>query len=313
MAILVTGGAGFIGNCLCEHLIINGEEVIAVDDLSLGAIRNVDRLLDNPLFSFYEINVNSKKFKDLCAGAQIDTIFHLAANSNIGLSHKDPNIDIVNTFNTTFSVLEVMRKNNISELVFASTSAIYGDTNGVSAAEDHGPLVPHSHYGAAKMASEGFIYSYCENYDITAWITRFPNVVGDFATHGVVYDFVKKLSLDPNELEILGDGEQTKPYIFVTDLVDAMMFVWKNSADRINVFNIGNHTTTNVRRIAEITSSVMKLNPIFKFKGGKKGWIGDVPNFTYNFEKLRSAGWEPKITSDEAISRTAAWLKENLS
>lgn len=312
MAVLVTGGAGFIGNCLCEYFIINGEEVVAVDDLSLGATRNVHRLLENPLFSFYEINVNSKEFEDLCAGTQIDIIFHLAANSNIYLSHQDPYIDIKNTLNTSISVLEVMRKNNISELVFASTSAIYGDTNGVPAAEDHGPLVPHSHYGAAKMASEGFIYSYCENYGIRAWVTRFPNVVGDFATHGVVYDFVKKLRLDPNELEILGDGEQTKPYIFVTDLVDAMIFVWKNSVEQINVFNIGNYTTTNVRRIAEITSSVMGVNPIFKFKGGKKGWIGDVPNFSYNFEKLRLLGWEPKITSDEAISKTAAWLVGNL-
>jgi len=313
MAVLVTGGAGFIGNCLCELLILSGVEVIAVDDLSLGDIRNVDRLLENPFFSFYEINVNSKEFEQLCAGAQIDTIFHLAANSNIDLSHQDPNIDIINTLNTTISVLEVMRKNNISELVFASTSAIYGDTYGVSAAENHGPLMPHSHYGAAKMSSEGFIYSYCENYGITAWVTRFPNVVGDFATHGVVYDFVKKLYSNPDELEILGDGEQTKPYIFVTDIVDAMMFIWKNSRDQINIFNIGNHTTTNVRRIAEITSSVMELNPVFVFKGGKKGWIGDVPNFMYNFEKLRLAGWEPKITSDEAISRTAVWLKENLS
>ena len=162
------------------------------------------------------------------------------------------------------------------------------------------------------MASEGFIYSYSENYGIKAWVTRFPNVVGDYATHGVVYDFVKKLSLNQDELEILGDGEQTKPYIFVTDLVDALIFIWKNAKDPVNIFNIGNHSTTRVHRIAEIICDVMGLNPTFKFTGGKKGWIGDVPNFIYNFQKLSSIGWEPKFTSDEAIFKTAVWLKENL-
>lgn len=311
MSVLVTGGAGFIGNSVCERLLSDGEHVIVVDDLSLGNLNTIARFRSHPNFSFYEIDVNSEAFEELCSQNTISSIFHLAANSNIDLSHKEPQIDIQNTLNTTLSVLEVMRRNKISELVFASTSAIYGETYGASVSEDYGPLLPQSHYGAAKLGSEAFIYSYCENYGIKAWVTRFPNVVGDFATHGVVYDFVKKLRLNQEELEILGDGTQTKPYIFVSDLVDAMLYVFKNSTEQINTFNIGNYTSTSVRRIAEITCSVMGLEPSFSFTGGYRGWIGDVPNFSYNFEKLRRAGWEPTITSDEAIKRTAIWLKEN--
>jgi len=301
MKILVTGGAGFIGSHLVDLLLEKGHFVVAVDNLSLGRVENISHNLDNSNFVFFRANLlNKGEIKEIFEKYRFDVIFHLAANSDIAKSHENPEIDLQNTFLTTYSVLEMMRSYNVKEIVFASTSAIYGETK-KKIDENFGPLFPVSHYGAAKLASEAFISSFAENYGFKAWIIRFPNVVGERATHGVIFDFINKLKKDSERLEILGDGNQNKPYLYVKDLVEALVYIWEKTDEKINYFNVGVDSRTTVTTIAKIVCEEMGLSPQFVYTGGDRGWIGDVPEFNYSLEKVHSLGWIAKRSSDEAV------------
>lgn len=301
MKILVTGGAGFIGSHLIDLLLEKGHFVVAVDNLSLGRVENISHNLDNSNFVFFRANLlNKGEIKEIFGKYRFDVIFHLAANSDIAKSHENPEIDLENTFLTTYSVLEMMRSYNVKEIVFASTSAIYGETK-KKIDENFGPLFPVSHYGAAKLASEAFISSFAENYGFKAWIIRFPNVVGERATHGVIFDFINKLKKDSERLEILGDGNQNKPYLYVKDLVEALVYIWEKTDEKINYFNVGVDSRTTVTTIAKIVCEEMGLSPQFVYTGGDRGWIGDVPEFNYSLEKVHSLGWNAKRSSDEAV------------
>lgn len=305
MKLLVTGGAGFIGSHLCDALIGAGHEVVAIDNLSLGRECNLAQLDGNAGFSFVHGDLLDKPLlNDMVRGAGFDCVFHMAANSDIARSHASPSIDLDNTFLTSFRVLEAMREVGIKKIVFASTSAIYGEADG-AIGEDHGPLEPISHYGAAKLASEAFISSYGENYGIQSWIMRFPNVVGPRGTHGAVYDFVQKLRQTPNQLVVLGDGTQEKPYLNVADLVAAILLVWRSTNERMNIFNVGAPTRSTVADIARIVVEEGPGPAEIAYTGGNRGWIGDVPKFAYDIAKITALGWKPSMSSDEAI-RVAA-------
>jgi UDP-glucose 4-epimerase len=196
-----------------------------------------------------------------------------------------------------------MRETKIPQLAFASTSAIYGMRPG-KLVEDIGPLFPISNYGAMKLASEACISAALEAYLERAWIFRFPNVVGSRSTHGVIYDFVQKLKAHPEELEVLGDGLQEKPYFHVADLIDAMLFAIMRAKEKLNYFNIGTaDTATTVRYIAERV--VMRMSPgaTIRYTGGSKGWVGDVPKFNYSIAKFKKLGWTPRLTSNAAVDR----------
>lgn len=310
MKILVTGGAGFIGSHLADYLIDKEHEVVVIDDLSLGKKENIEHNLVNRKFTFYQENIlNYEQIEGIFIQEKFDVIFHLAANSDISKSHAEPDIDFNNTFFITYNILKLMKCHMVKKIVFSSTSAIYGE-NSKKLAEDFGPLLPVSHYGASKLASEAFICSFVLNYDMQAWIVRFPNVVGERATHGVIFDFINKLRKNHNELEVLGNGEQFKPYMYVKDLVEAMIFVWRNSNDRINIFNIGVETKTRVKDIVRMVIEEMGLNAVIKYRGGDRGWIGDVPGFDYDLSKITSLGWVAKISSDEAVRKS---IKQILS
>jgi UDP-glucose 4-epimerase len=184
---------------------------------------------------------------------------------------------------------------------------VYGEANG-DIAETFGPLKPISHYGAAKLASEAFISSYGENYGIQSWITRFPNVVGPRSTHGVIYDFVRKLRRTPERLEVLGDGTQEKPYLHVVDLVDAMLLVWKTAQAQTNIYNVGTETRTRVSEIARIVIEEGPAIAEIAYTGGDRGWIGDVPKFSYDVSAISALGWKPTMSSDEAVRKAARAL-----
>jgi len=306
--ILITGGAGFIGSHLCDYLHNEKNNIVVLDNLSLGRENNIEHLINKDNFTFVEGDIlDTELLNDLFSKNNFDIIFHMAANSDIAQSYHNPNVDKDNTFMTTYVLLEMMKQHNVKKIVFASTSAIYGDTSDVLH-ENYGPLKPVSHYGASKLASESFISSFVENYDLQAWIVRFPNVVGERATHGVIYDFIKKLRKDSTTLEVLGDGEQYKPYLYVKDLVEAILFVWKNSDDKLNIYNLGVNSRTKVKDIARMVIEEMNLTAKIEYTGGDRGWVGDVPTFNYDLTKVNTFGWTAKHTSDEAVRKSIQYI-----
>lgn len=306
MNIFIAGGAGFIGSHLCDRLIEEENDIIVADKLIMGK-QNIEHLLGNPHFKFYETELADQNNVDsIFANNKIDAVYHLAANSDIKKGGKEPSIDFNDTFLTTRAILEGMRKANVKKLFFASTSAVYGEMPDVKLTENTGGIKPISYYGGAKLASEALISSYVSMCDIETIIFRFPNVIGPRLTHGVIFDFIKKLRKNQHVLEILGDGTQCKPYIYVLDLVDAICQITKKFSAGENVYNISVRSEgTSVTRIAEIVVNVLGLSDVeFKYSGGDRGWKGDVPHFSYDITKILSTGWRPKYTSDEAVRRT---------
>ena len=303
MKILVTGGAGFIGSHLCDVLIADGHNVTVVDNLVLGKVENIEHLINNPNFRFFREDLNNGHAMDMIfMDGEFDMVYHLAANSDIRKGGKDPMVDYQLTFNTTFNVLQMMKKYEVKKFFFASTSAIYGETYDVLN-EDYGPLKPVSNYGAGKLASEAFISAFASTYHIQTWITRFPNVVGERFTHGVIYDFIHKLQKNPNELEVLGNGEQCKPYVYVKDLVAGIQFVINNSNEPYNVYMLGSDTRTKVKEIAAMVIEEMGLNASIRYTGGDRGWVGDVPEFRYDLTKVNNLGWKASYDSNGAVRK----------
>lgn len=301
MKILVTGGAGFIGSHLCDRLISEGNEVTIVDNLILGRRENVQHLMEIQKFKFYQEDIlNRSAMEMIFQDGKFDMVYHLAANSDIQKGGKDPNVDYNLTFNTTFQILDLMRNHGVKKLFFASTSAIYGETSN-RLTEDYGPLQPVSNYGAGKLASEAFISAFSSNYEIQTWITRFPNVVGERFTHGVIYDFIHKIQKDPTRLEVLGNGEQIKPYMYVKDLVEGIQFVINNTNDRYNVYNLGSDTRTKVKDIARMVIEEMEVSAKIEYTGGDRGWKGDVPEFKYDLSKVNLLGWHAMHDSDSSV------------
>ena len=302
MHILVTGGAGFIGSHLCDALIEQNYEVWCVDNLHLGKERNIEHLKGNQRFHFCKLDVLDRTGMDaLFSEAKFDAVFHLAANSDIQQGGENHEVDLQLNFLTTFEVLEAMLRNGVKKFFFASTSAVFGETREVLH-ENYGPLMPISFYGASKLAAEAYISVFVENYGFKAWILRFPNVVGERCTHGAVHDFIMRLKHDSSRLVVLGDGTQTKPYLYVKDLVKAILMVFDKAEEPLAVYHVGNEDLTSVREIAEIVIEEMGLVGIpIEYTGGKNSWVGDVPYFKYDISKLKRLGFRQSYNSTESV------------
>lgn len=305
---LITGVAGFIGRCLAQRLIDAGAFVAGFDNWSRGTPGNLAAFRDSPRFLFEEADLADfdacraafDRALQWCPPGEI-AVWHLAANSDILAGVRDPTVDLRDTYLTTFNTLRIMRERKLPRIAFASTSAIYGPLTG-PLHEDAGPLFPISNYGAMKLASEALISAAVEAFLERAWIYRFPNVVGSFATHGVIYDFMNKLRQSPGELEVLGNGKQCKPYLLVDELVDAMLFIQEKSGERINYYNIGPlDEGMTVTAIAEEVVRVASPGARLRYTGGDKGWVGDVPRFHYSTRKLQELGWQPQSSSEQAV------------
>ena len=300
--LVVTGGAGFVGSHLCARLVPDNE-VVVVDNFSSGSH---EWLPDG-----VEVVAGDLTDPDVAAEAittDVDGVFHFAADKNAAAD----DIDQYRLNNRlTETVIERMEAVGVENIAFTSSSTVYGEAPRPTL-EDYAPLEPISIYGASKLGEESLLSVYAHSHDFTVWVYRFANIVGPRLQLGaVIPDFIEKLEDDPSSLTILGDGRQEKSYMHVDECVDAMCYVVENADDDLNVFNLGTRTTTSVTTIADIVADEMGLDPDYEFTGGDRGWVGDVPRMRLAIEKLAALGWEPAMTSDEAVRRATRELVQS--
>lgn len=318
MAILITGGAGFVSANLIRKFLDANQVVIAVDNLSRGTKDNINFALSNKNFYLIECDLSNYqqvelKLDEISNLYTIEEVWHLAANSDIPAGIKNMDVDLLDTFMTTFNILKWMKSKSIEIIYFSSSSAVYGDHGSNILKEDTGPLLPISNYGAMKLASEAQISAAAESFLKRAIIFRFPNVVGIPATHGVILDFILKLSESPDKLIVLGDGSQFKSYLHVSELVEGMLLIRsKNFEQKVQVFNIGpeNEDGIHVKTIALEVVKAVSPSASIKFGTGNKGWVGDIPKFKYSIDKIKELGWRPSMNSYETVLKAISEIKQ---
>tara|TARA_B100000575_G_scaffold293657_1_gene305788 strand:- start:1457 stop:2401 length:945 start_codon:yes stop_codon:yes gene_type:complete len=310
MRSIVTGGAGFIGSHLIDRLVARGDEVIVLDNLSSGKAE----FLSHHDSQVKHVDVDITNFDAILPHFKgVDVVYHLAANPDIRLGTQVTDTDLKQGTIATYNVVESMRIHNVSTIMFASSSVVYGDNAPMPTPEDHGPCLPISLYGASKNAGESLVSSWVGTFGLQGYIFRFANIIGDRGTHGVIFDFIHKLKRNPNELEVLGDGLQEKSYMEVGDCVDAILHVMANQHEPLNLFNLGSHDTCSVRRIAEIVvEETGCLNAEIVYTGGSRGWAGDVPRAMLGIDKMLETGFNVKYNSEEAVRHTARALIEEI-
>jgi UDP-glucose 4-epimerase len=304
--VLLTGGAGFIGSHVVDILAREGYEVCVVDNLSNGKRAFIQGQLSRPNVRFVEGDTTDQDLMDRLVAGQ-DLVWHLAANTDIISSHDQPQRDLKDCTIATFTVLNAMRKAKVRNLIFASTGAVYGTLcQDDYVKESAGPLLPVSSYGAGKVACEAFISSFCHVYGLRAWMFRFGNVIGARMTHGVIFDFIKKLKNDPSELLILGDGRQEKNYFLVEECISGMAYGFRNielaDDDPCVVLNLGTTSVTKVVDLAAIVVKEMGINTRLRIQGAARAWPGDQPRVHFSVDRMLSLGWKAAKTSDEAVA-----------
>ena len=313
MKVLVTGGAGFIGSHLVDRLVAEGYSVRVVDNLSSGRLENLRRHLK---LKAIELIIGDLKDPQTAFKAVegVDVVFHLAANPEVRVSTTNPEIHFNENVLATFRLLEAMRKKGVKELVFASSSSVYGEPEVIPVGED-APIKPVSVYGASKAACENLIHAYSKLYGIKAIVLRYANVVGPRLRHGVIWDFIIKLRRNPNELEILGDGKQVRSYIYVDDAVEATLLAWRKTASCFEVYNVASEDWIMVDEVADEVIKTMGLNNVKKTYRPVLhgvGWPGDVKKIALKIEKIKKLGLIPAMDSREAVKTTAKKLLEEL-
>lgn len=311
--ILVTGGAGFIGSHLITQLLERDNDVVAFDNLSSGSKANLTSALSNPRFRLVEGDLLDFEATRQVLG-DCNLIFHLAADPEVRLGTENSNSHFKQNLQATYNLLEAIRtRKSPTRLVLASTSTIYGEASAIPTPEDYGPLLPISTYGATKLGCEALTTSYTQLLSLQVVIFRFANVVGSRSRHGVIFDFIKKLRDNPKELEVLGDGTQSKSYLHISDCINAFLLTlndkfWSKAAEP---YNIGTEQQTSVLTIARIVIQAMGLQNVAirtTMKAGGRAWPGDVKIMQLDIGKMKHHGWGPKLTSDEAVRRASEEL-----
>jgi len=308
--VLITGGAGFIGSHLADRLLARGHRVTVYDNLSTGFVEFLRDARRQPRFTLIEGDLlDEAALAKALSGC--DLVFHLAANADVRFGTAQPRRDLEQNTIATFNLLEAMRANGVRRIAFASTGSIYGETSVVPTPEDAPFPVQTSLYGASKLAGEALIAAYCEGFEFQSWIFRFVSIVGERYTHGHVFDFYKSLARDPTTLHVLGNGRQTKSYLYVADCVEAMLAAVERAQDKVNVFNLGTEEYVQVEDSIAIITAHLGLSPRRTYAGGERGWIGDNPFIFLDTTRIRALGWAPRVGIRQGIIRTVDWLKAN--
>lgn len=317
LRVFVSGGAGFIGSHLIARLlkISSIEEIVVYDNFSSGQHAHLTHYNSD-----HRVRVVHGDLKDAdsvsLAMSGCETVFHLAANPDISKAITQPDIDFWEGTYLAQNVLEAMRKTGAKQIFYTSGSGVYGENPGVTFNEGYGPCIPISTYGASKLACEALIASYCFMFGMTGRAFRFANVVGPRQTHGVGYDFVRRLQVDGTKLRILGDGSQCKSYIHVDDVLNAVFTVADNCEKIFDVFNVATGDYVTVREIADIAVRLSRIEPslvAYEFTGGDRGWKGDVPVVKFDCSKIATLGWRCQRNSTEALSDAMKAMIEEIS
>jgi UDP-glucose 4-epimerase len=305
---LVTGGAGFVGSTLADHLLDLGVEVAILDDFRTGRREFTVDALARGAELFEGDVLDDATLTAAMAGA--DVVFHLQANADVRHGLQDPQRDLRENTIATSNVLEAMRAAGVRRIVFSSTGSVYGEPDVVPTPETAPFPVQTSLYGASKVAGEGLIAAYAHGFGFSATIFRFVSLLGERYTHGHVIDFYRQLRADPTRLEVLGDGRQEKSYLYVKDCVDAMMTAveHQDEAAGAEIYNLGTDATVVVDESVALITAHLGLDPVIQKAGGRRGWAGDSPLIHLDTTKIRSLGWRPTLTIPEAIARTLDWL-----
>ena len=302
--VLITGGAGFIGSHIVESLLNKGNYVVVIDNLSTGSEERIENHLKNPRFKFHKVDLLGEGIEKYFEG--VDSVFHLAANPEVKLVKEETKTHIEQNVLVTYNVLEAVRKTKVKKFFFTSTSTVYGEAKKLPTPEDYSPKLPISLYGASKLACESLISAFSASFGINCMIFRLANIIGGRSTHGVIYDFVKKLKINPKRLEIFGNGEQNKSYMHVEECVRAMLFCARKQKGSLEIYNIGSEDQLKVVDIAKIVCEEGGLSSVkFDLTGGIRGWVGDVPIMILDINKLKSLGFRPSMGSGESVRLTA--------
>lgn len=301
--VIITGGAGFIGTHLCERLIKEGIKHLTVfDNFTSGNRKHALFLLERGV---QVVESDIANMDVLCAAMKRnDTVFHLAANPDIAKAVTQPDIDFLQGTLLAQNVFEAARRNGVETIFYTSGSGVYGEDKGVDFTEGYGPMRPISTYGASKLGCEALLCSYCHMFGIKGRAFRFANVVGPRQTHGVGFDFLRRLRENPGRLRILGDGTQSKSYIHVDDILDAIFCVADKCKLPYDIYNVATGDYITVSEIADLAVEVSGLasgSVSYEFTGGDRGWKGDVPAVRFNCEKIATTGWHCQRSSRDAL------------
>lgn len=310
MRFFITGGSGFIGSNLADQLLADGHSVTVYDNLSTGHLSFIEHNLRRDDFNFIKGDVlDTASLKEAMSGA--DVVAHFQANADVRGGIENTSIDLEQNIMTTHAVMDTMRELGIKKVMFSSSATVYGEPEIFPTPEDTASIQT-SLYGASKAAAEGMIQAYCEYYGMQSWIFRFVSFIGQRYTHGVVFDFMKKLKADPTTLHILGDGKQRKSYLDVSDGVNAMLTCLEKAQEKVNIFNLGHTEYMNVVDLADILCDTLGLyNVEYTFAGGERGWLGDSPFVHLDVSRVKALGWEPKKSIRDGILATVNYLKAN--
>jgi UDP-glucose 4-epimerase len=306
----VTGCAGFIGSHLTDRLLQEGHDVTGYDNFSTGQEKFLELAHKSSSFTLmHGDTLDLDRLTKAMEGA--DGVFHLAANADVRFGTEHPRKDLEQNTIATFNVLEAMRANGIRRIAFSSTGSIYGEPEVFPTPEHASFPLQTSLYGASKLAGEGLIEAYCEGFGFQGFIFRFVSILGERYTHGHVFDFFKQLREHPDILHVLGNGKQRKSYLYVQDCLDAMLLAIEKAQDKVNIFNLGADEYCEVKDSISWITQHLGLTPKLNCSGGERGWVGDSPFIFLDCRKIRSLGWNPKLSIREGVIRTLNYLQAN--
>ena len=307
---LVTGCAGFIGSHMVDRLLSSGYRVIGLDNFSTGQYKFLINALKTPNFKLVEIDLfEARNLSSLFS--EVDVVFHFAANADVRFGTEHPRKDLEQNTIVTYNVLEAMRSQNVEKIIFSSTGSVYGESSLTPTPENAPFPIQTSLYGASKLASEAVIAAYSEGFGFQSYIFRFVSILGERYTHGHVFDFYKKIKLDPLNLDVLGNGKQRKSYLYVQDCIDGIFLALEKCHEKVNIFNLG------VDGFCEINNSVkwiceeLGVKPKIHYSGGDRGWIGDNPFIYLDTRKIQALGWQPKVNIRDGVIKTLEYFKYN--